>query len=514
MSSLPPLLRVAGLGKSYGPVRALDQVSLDVFPGEVHALVGENGAGKSTLCRIVAGLVRPDAGTMSMGGTGYAPRHKREAGHLGVRMVMQELNLVANLTVGENVFIEQLPHRWGWIDRARLRERTRAALERVGLSDLDPDRLVRTLGVGQQQLIEIAAGLSRDCRLLILDEPTAALTDPEIEHLFARIGELRASGTAILYISHRMEEIRRIADRISVLRDGRLVATRSSAGFALDEIVRLMVGRDLGQALARGPRTPGPLALEARNLRRAPAVRDVSFAVHAGEILGFAGLMGAGRTEAMRAMFGADRLDHGEVLLGDPGRRVTIRSPRDAVRLGLAFLTENRKEEGLLLPLPLRSNITLGNLGRLSRWGGWIQRHREAAVSARWITALGVRCRHQEQLAAELSGGNQQKLLMARWLLRDARVLILDEPTRGIDVGAKFEIYRLLEQLAADGKAILMISSDLLELMAVADRIAVLSAGRLVDTFRRGQASQEQIVAAALSGYRREPSPGPDPRKN
>jgi ribose transport system ATP-binding protein len=235
-------------------------------------------------------------------------------------------------------------------------------------------------------------------------------------------------------------------------------------------------------------------------------VRDVSFRVREGEILGFAGLMGAGRTEAMRALFGADRFDGGEVLLGDPGRRVTIRSPRDAVRLGLAFLTENRKEEGLLLPLSLRSNITLGNLGPLSGLGGWIQRGQEAAASARWIRALGLRCRHQEQLAAELSGGNQQKLLMARWLLRDARILILDEPTRGIDVGAKFEIYRLLDQLAAEGKAILMISSDLLELMAVADRIAVLSAGRLVSTFNRGQGSQEEIMAAALSGYRREPS--------
>jgi len=501
-----PLLRVTGLGKSYGPVRALDQVSLEVFPGEVHALVGENGAGKSTLCRVVAGLVRPDAGSMALAGAAYAPRHKREAGRLGVRMVMQELNLVANLTVGENVFIEQLPHFWGWIDRARLRRQTRAALERVGLAGLDPDRLVRTLGVGQQQLVEIAAGLSRDCRLLILDEPTAALTDPEIEQLFDRISELRAAGTAILYISHRMGEIRRIADRISVLRDGRLVATRPTAGFALDEIVRMMVGRDLGEELARAPRTPGPLALEVRHLRCSPVVRDVSFRVREGEILGFAGLMGAGRTEAMRALFGADRFDGGEVLLGDPGRRVTIRSPRDAVRLGLAFLTENRKEEGLLLPLSLRSNITLGNLGPLSGLGGWIQRGQEAAASARWIRALGLRCRHQEQLAAELSGGNQQKLLMARWLLRDARILILDEPTRGIDVGAKFEIYRLLDQLAAEGKAILMISSDLLELMAVADRIAVCSAGRLVSTFNRGQGSQEEIMAAALSGYRREPS--------
>jgi len=265
-----------------------------------------------------------------------------------------------------------------------------------------------------------------------------------------------------------------------------------------------MVGRDLGHDLARCPRTPGRQALEVRNLRRNPAVRDVSFAVREGEILGFAGLMGSGRTEAMRALFGADRPDGGEVLLGDPARPVAIRSSRDAVRLGLAFLTENRKEEGLLLPLPLRANITLGYLDRLSGLGGWIHREKEATASARWISALGVRCRHQEQQAAELSGGNQQKLLMARWLLRDARILILDEPTRGVDVGAKFEIYRLLEQLAAQGKAILMISSDLLELMAVADRIAVLSAGRLVRTFNRRDWSQEEILAAAFSGYHRE----------
>jgi ribose transport system ATP-binding protein len=334
------------------------------------------------------------------------------------------------------------------------------------------------------------------------------LTDPEIDRLFARIGELRAGGAGILYISHRMDEIRRIADRITVLRDGRLIATRSTAAFALDDIVRLMVGRELGDDLARCRRTPGGRALEVQNLRRYPAVRDVSFAVREGEILGFAGLMGSGRTEAMRALFGVDRADGGEILLGDPARPVTIRSSRDAVRLGLAFLTENRKEEGLLLPLPLRANITLGSLDRLSGLGGWIHREKEATASARWIAALGVRCRHQEQRAAELSGGNQQKLLMARWLLRDARILILDEPTRGIDVGAKFEVYRLLDQLAAQGKAILMISSDLLELMTVADRIAVLSAGRLVRTFSRHDWSQEEILAAAFSGYQRQ-SAGP-----
>ncbi len=470
------LLSATRVCKSYGPVRVLTDVDFELRRGEVHALVGENGAGKSTLSRIIAGLTSADAGSLSLRGQPYLPRDRRHAEQHGVRMVMQELNLIGNLTVAESLFVDCLPHRWGWIDYATLHRRAHVALARVGLAELNPTRPVRTLGVGQQQLIEIAAGLARRCDVLILDEPTAALTDPEVERLFAQVAALKAAGTGILYISHRMEEIRRLADRVSVLRDGRLVATRPVAAITLEEIVRLMVGRELAQGAERVARHPGALALQVTGLRCDPAVREVSFDARRGEILGFAGLMGSGRTETMRAVFGADRPQAGEVRLHGGDAPASIRSPRDAVRQGLALLTENRKEQGLLLPLAVRANVTLPSLPRFSALGGWLRRRPEAREASKWVATL---------------------------LLRDCAVLIFDEPTRGIDVGAKFEIYRLLDDLAAKGKAIIVVSSDLPELMAVCDRIAVMSAGRLAATFARGEWTEEKIMSAALSGHAR-----------
>lgn len=500
--SLPtPLLAVRGLGKSYGPVRVLTEVDFDLRAGEVHALVGENGAGKSTLSRIIAGLTPPDTGSMTLAGGRHSPRDRPEAEQGGVRMVLQELNLVANLTVAESLFLGQLPHRWGWINRAQLHASARSALARVGLADLDPARQIGSLGVGQQQLVEIAAGLSRSCRVLILDEPTAALTDGEIEHLFQQLSRLRSGGVGILYISHRLEEIRRIADRLSVLRDGRMVTTRSVAEVTLEEIIRLMVGRDVRQAADRPRRPTGAVALRVTGLRRDPVVRDVSFEVRCGEILGFAGLMGSGRTETMRALFGADTPDAGEIRLRDAPAPVRIHSPREAVRQGLALLTENRKEQGLLLPLSIRANVTLPSLRRFRGRGGWLRETLESAAAAKWVQALAVRCRDVQQRVADLSGGNQQKVVIAKWLLRDCDVLIFDEPTRGIDVGARFEIYQFLDHLAARGKAIVVVSSDLPELMGLCDRIAVMSTGRVVATYARGDWSQDRIMTAALSGY-------------
>ena len=496
-----PLLTATGLRKSYGAAVVLDGVDLELRAGEVHALVGENGAGKSTLAKILCGLVAPDAGTMALRGAPYAPRTKREAGHRGVRMVMQELNLIANLTVAESIFLEQLPHRFGWINYRQLNADAARMLDQVGLGDLDPGRLILSLGVGQQQLVEIAAGLSRRCDVLILDEPTAALTDPEIERLFAQLAKLKAAGTGVLYISHRLEEIQRVADRISILRDGQMVATRPATEISLDEIVRLMVGRELGQAIQRAPKAAGTVALRVAGLRCSPAVKDVSFEARRGEILGFAGLMGSGRTETMRAIFGADRRDAGEVFLHGSSIPMRIRSPREAVRHGLALLTENRKEQGLFLPLPVRANITLMCLRRLSRFGGWIRDAQERAEAGRWANRLSLRCHSTEQRVVELSGGNQQKVVVAKWLFRDCDILIFDEPTRGIDVGTKFEIYQLLGDLADKGKAVIVVSSDLLELLALCDRIAVMSAGRLAATFHRGEWTQDKIMAAALSGY-------------
>jgi ribose transport system ATP-binding protein len=495
-----PLLTLSGLTKRYATV-VLDHVSLELHPGEIHALVGENGAGKSTLARILAGLVMPDAGVMTLAGRPHAPRGKPDAEANGIRMVMQELNLIGTLSIAENIFLEHLPNRLGWIHRTRLHDAARALLERVGLSEVDPDRRVDTLGIGHQQLVEIAAGLSQDCRLLILDEPTAALTVPEIDRLFEQLHNLRAAGTAVLYISHRMEEILRISDRISVLRDGRLIATRPAAGFRLEEIIRLMVGRDLGQVIDRTAHKPGRVVLRVSGLRREPVVHDVSFEAHAGEILGFAGLMGSGRTEAMRLVFGADRRDAGEIFLGGSARPARLRTPRDAVRLGLALLPESRKEHGLLLPLSIRSNLTLLCLAAMSRALGWIQTSQEDTEARRWVDRLSIRCHSLGQRVGELSGGNQQKVVLAKWLARNCDVLIFDEPTRGIDVGARHEIYQLLGRLTDEGKALVVVSSDLKELLALCDRIAVMSAGRVAAVFRRDEWTEDRILSAALSGY-------------
>jgi ribose transport system ATP-binding protein len=500
------LLSARNLTKSYAGVTVLRDVHFDLEPGEVHALVGENGAGKSTLCRILCGITPPDSGQMEIDSRAYAPRSRPQAEHAGVRMVMQELNLLPTLTVAENIFLTSLPRRLGVINYPRLNAKAAVAIDSIGLRDVDPSVPVSRLGIGQAQLVEIASALVKNCRVLVLDEPTAALTTREIDLLFSHIRRLKNQGVGIIYVSHRMEEIRALSDRITVLRDGRHIATRATSEITHDETVHLMVGRDLssetlGRSQFATAGAPRRTAMRVVNLRRRPGVRDVSFELHEGEILGFAGLMGSGRTETMRALFAADRAASGQVFLGDSASPARIRSPRDAVRQGIAFLTEDRKAQGLLLSSSIRSNTTLARMRAVSRLGFWISRARESQVAGRYISALSTRCLSADQLVRELSGGNQQKVVLAKWLFRDCNVLIFDEPTRGIDVGAKFDIYRLLRELADQGKAIIVVSSDLLELTAIADRIAVMSAGRLVKTFESGEWTQESIMEAALSGY-------------
>ena len=494
------LLEVRGLSKSYPGVQALAHACFDLRRGEVHALVGENGAGKSTLARIISGLSRPDGGTMLLRGKPYAPATKHQAERMGVRMVMQELNLIGTLSVAENILFDHLPHRLGLIDYNRLHADAKAVMAEVALDDIDPARRVDTLGVARQQMVEIASALSRRCDLLILDEPTAALSDAETSLLFEQIRRLKAGGAGIIYISHRLEEIQRLADRITVLRNGCLVATRAADGISLDEIVRLMVGREIKDLQRGGRREFTGVGLRVSGLCRGDLVRNVSLEVRRGEILGLAGLMGSGRTETLRAIFGADRPEKGSIFLHGSPRPARIRSPRDAVRQGIALLTEDRKQQGLLLPLSVRVNITLTNLLLVARLG-WIRPAQECRTAGRFARALAVRCASDRQRVVELSGGNQQKVVIAKWLFRNCDVLLFDEPTRGIDVGAKFEIYRLLGDLASQGKAVLVVSSDLKELLAICDNIAVISAGRVVTVFERKDFSQDRILAAALSEY-------------
>ncbi|MCF3992879.1 sugar ABC transporter ATP-binding protein, partial [Pseudomonas aeruginosa] len=390
----------------------------------------------------------------------------------------------------------------GWIDRRRLRAAAREAMAQVGLEAIDPDTLVGDLGIGHQQMVEIARNLIGDCRLLILDEPTAMLTAREVDMLFEQVERLRERGVAIVYISHRLEELARISQRIAVLRDGRLVCVEPIERYDADQLVTLMVGRELGERFDLGPRQTGAPLLRVERLSRRGKVHEVSFEVRAGEIFGISGLIGSGRTELLRLIYGADRADGGQVLLGDPPQRLSLRSPADSVRQGVALITEDRKGEGLLLDQSISANLALGNLPALARHGV-IDRRREEALARRQVEALRVRCADTAQAVGELSGGNQQKVVIGRWLERDCQVLLFDEPTRGIDVGAKFDIYALLAELTRRGKALVVVSSDLRELMLICDRIGVLSAGRMVNTFERDAWTQDALLAAAFAGYKK-----------
>ncbi|MCF7708481.1 MAG: sugar ABC transporter ATP-binding protein [Verrucomicrobia bacterium] len=494
------LLSVSNICKTYA-VQVLSNVDFSLRRGEVHALVGENGAGKSTLVKIISGLIRQSAGSMELNGRPFAPGSRMDAEQCGIRTVLQELNLIGNLTVAENLFFTGIPNRFGLIRYHELNKAAAVLLDRFGLTGVNPRMKVSALGIGRQQLLEIAAAMSCESPILIMDEPTAALMDPEVELLFKHIKEKRDNGSSVIYISHRIEEIKRIADRITILRDGCIVGTYNAADIGNDEIINQMVGRSMDQVVERRSQASARIALKAKGLTRRPFFHDVSFELRKGEILGFAGLMGSGRTETMRGIFGADRFESGEIYLDDSQQPVSIKSPRHAVRNGIALLTEDRKEQGLFLPLSLRENITITNIGAVASRIGWINHEHEHAEADDWIGKLDLRCRSPEQKAVELSGGNQQKLVIAKWMFRDCRILIFDEPTRGIDVGAKVEIYKLLNNLSERGKAIIMVSSELNELMALCDRIAVMSAGKLAGVFDRGSWSQEILMEAAFSEY-------------
>ncbi len=494
------VLALSQISKVYStPV--LTDIDLELEEGLVLALTGENGAGKSTLSKIISGLILPTRGTMTYCNAPFSPISRREAESKGIRMVMQELNLLPTLTIAENLFFKRLPTMNGWIRYHQLHEQARYAMARVGLDSLAPDTLVGELGIGHQQMVEIARNLIGECRILILDEPTAMLTGREVECLFEQVEQLKRAGVSIVYISHRLEELARIADRVAVLRDGRIVSIGTMDEHPAHRLVTLMAGRDTEEEFKRKEGKMGATIFRVNNLHRGNRVRDVSFEVKSGEIFGISGLVGSGRTELLRVIFGADAKDSGTISIGNPLRPSTIRSPWDAVKQGIALITEDRKGEGLLLSQSIASNFALGNFDVIAGRGGWVDGKRLEKMSHRQIDAMRIRCTNVHQPVEELSGGNQQKVLIGRWLEKNAQVLLFDEPTRGVDVSAKFDIYGLLAAEANKGKGLIVVSSELRELMLICDRIGVMSAGKLVRIFHRGEWTQDALLAAAFSGY-------------
>ena len=482
--------------KDFPGVRALDGVTFEVRRGEVHALVGENGAGKSTLVKILAGAVPGDRGEIRIEGRPVEIASPHAAQELGVSMIYQEFNLVPYLSVAENIVLgrePQLLH--GIIDWGRMYRDAAAVLDRLGVR-IDPRAPISRLSVAQQQMVEIAKAISTNAKLIVMDEPSATLTEHELARLFELIHRLREQGVSIIYISHRLEEIFEIADRVTVLRDGQLIGTHPVSAVTKDDIIRMMVGRQLTEQIPKREVQMGEEALRVEGLSGG-VVRDVSFVVCAGEIVCLTGLVGAGRTEVARLIFGADPKTAGRVLVG--GKELRIRNPRDAIRHGVGFVTEDRKEQGLVLGLTVRENVTLAHLDLLSYWG-FIRRQQERTAASKFIQSLRIRTPSPEQITRNLSGGNQQKVVLAKWLLTESRVLLFDEPTRGIDVGAKAEIYQLMGELAASGVAMLMITSELPEALGMADRILVMHEGRIAAELPRADATQEKVMFYATGG--------------
>jgi ribose transport system ATP-binding protein len=497
------ILKLKAVGKKFPGVIALRDVSLEIQRGEAHVLLGQNGAGKSTLINLLAGIYLADEGEIVFDDKPYRPRTPLDAYRAGIRVVHQELSMLSQLTVAENLLFENLPQRHGLVNYREMNRRAAELLKEVGL-DVAPNIPVSRLGVAQMQLVEIAKALCYDSKLLILDEPTATLTSKEVERLFEILRKLKSKGVTILYISHRLHEIYDIGDNVTVLRDGQVVATRPLVGLAIGDIVRMMVGRSIQEedVFREDVKVDGEL-LRVDGLKRNDLSPDVSFVVRRGEILGVAGLVGSGRTETMRALFGADPKIAGSIFV--EGTPVEIGSPRDAVQHGLSLLTEDRKGQGLLLTLPCAENITITDLAKISRMG-LLQRDVERSMASALVDELHIKTPSVDQLVGNFSGGNQQKVVIAKWLFRGSNILICDEPTRGIDVGAKQEIYDLLWELAASGKGIIFVSSDLPELISICHRIIVFAKGKIVGEIPRAAFNQQRILSLAYEEYDLEPA--------
>jgi ribose transport system ATP-binding protein len=489
------LLSLRGIVKRFPGVLALCGVDFDLRRGETHALLGENGAGKSTLMKIIAGMIQPDEGTIHLDGRPRRFAHALDARDAGIALIHQELCLAPHLSVAENIFLGREPMRGPFVDRARLRAATLRVLDGLG-ADIDPAAPVRLLPVAQQQMVEIAKALSLNARVLIMDEPTSSLTDNEVDQLFVNIRALRDQGVGIIYISHRLAELEHVVDRVTVMRDGKHIRTSDFSAISLDDVVAAMVGRAFDHTFPR--RTSRPTAdkiLDVQGLSRDGVFEDVSFDLHRGEILGFAGLMGAGRTEVARAIFGADPKSRGRVRLH--GREVFVQSPRDAIRHGIAYLSEDRKAHGLALGMEIAANITMANLGAVTDGWGFLRFRDEDAAADKYVQALEIRTPSIHQIVKNLSGGNQQKVVIAKWLFRESKVLFFDEPTRGIDVGAKYAICEMLDRFAAQGIGVVLITSELPELLGMTDRVVVFNEGRVGAILDTARTSQEEIMQYA-----------------
>jgi ribose transport system ATP-binding protein len=491
------ILKLEGITKIFPGVLALDQCQFELRSGEVHALVGENGAGKSTLMKVLAGVYKKDAGRIIYKGQEVEIHNPRAAQLLGISMIHQELNLMPHLTVAQNIFIGREP-------RSRIRtfldekEINQKAEELFSLMHLrfDPKAKVADLTVAKQQMVEIAKALSFDSSVLIMDEPTAALTDTEIDELFRIIRDLRLKGVGVVHISHRLEELKQISDRITVMRDGHYINTVQTQEASIDQIISMMVGRTIFEATPEIPENPSQeVVLEVKNLNRGNAIKDVNFKLKKGEILGFAGLVGAGRTEVARAVFGADPIDKGEIYV--EGKRVHIRRPQDAVQYGIAYLSEDRKRYGLTLSMDVESNIVLAAFNKFMNRLGWVNSNKTNTTAKKYTSMLAIKTPNLQQKVRFLSGGNQQKVVIGKWLTADTNILIFDEPTRGIDVGAKSEIYHLLNSLAQQGKAIIMISSELPEILRMSHRVVVMCEGQITGELSAAEATQESIMKLA-----------------
>jgi len=489
-----PLLVLDSAAKSFGAVKALIDGSVTLLPGEAHALLGENGAGKSTLVKILAGVHRPDSGTLTVDGEVVEFSGPADAKSAGVAIIYQEPTLFPDLSVAENIFMGRQPvGRGRSIDRRAMNADARAIFARLGVV-LDPARPARGLSVADQQIVEIAKALSLDAKVLVMDEPTAALTNVEVQRLFEVMRTLRASGAAVLFISHRLEEVFASCQRVTIMRDGRFVRTAPIEDLTIDDIIRSMVGRDLDSLFPKTPTTPGDVVLEVQDLSREGNFSDISFTVRRGEIVALAGLVGAGRSEVARAVFGIDPITSGTVRV--LGKVLPHGSPQAAMRAGIALVPEDRRQQGLVMDLGIDQNMALASLGRLRRHG-LIRRSAEQKLAGTWAQRLQLKFGRMKNPVSTLSGGNQQKVVLGKWLAREPALLIIDEPTRGIDVGTKAEVHRIIDSLVAQGTAVLMISSELPEVLGMADRVLVLHEGRMTAELTREQATEDAVMRAA-----------------